>query len=37
MRGKRRGYKGNFKCFLVVLEDTTVVRHAKRREKIAFP
>jgi hypothetical protein len=32
MRGKRRGYKGNFECFLVVPEDAIVVQREKRRK-----
>jgi len=36
MRGKRRGYKGNFECFLVVPEDAIVVQRAKRRKKLLF-
>ena len=36
MRGKRKGYKGNFECFLAILEDAVVVQRAKSMENCFF-
>jgi hypothetical protein len=36
MKGKRRGYKDNFECFLAVLKDAVAIQLTKSREKLLF-